>query len=467
MSTQTDSTNAPSSLLDAQTSAQFFSTVRTATTNVTSIYPAAESPFTRSDANLDLFTQSQDEYQTPLTDLPRTSRRQSLDRERIPDRLYAIGLNGSTYDVLGCVRRRERRSSELCNNDLSGVEELDEGTRRGGRPGYSSGSGAEVSPNTNSPPRGAVLPQAKGQLPIDQRDPVRLDGYHISSERREGNSSEPEDKDKDTTPRSSSLLKQVEIDLSTTPPPSRPSKPAGLPYRRPMHGHRHSVDTVVHPLPLLPRFPSGSQGKNKDPNHRGSSPSGSSSRDSSTPSPGASVTVSPSALTKRNSSRPSPRGSYVPKAGVSEGPYTTGRDSEAAESVPVLGRVPFPRTASGEHPSFGLGPGPASRLGALPSSLETLTQAEMNGDGIASAGLVRNQYRGRYNSEVGIPRPRRTRPNSFDDGGIKPHRSRYESMVNLVTGSEALTRDGEIITLVFADGKEHDYVGVVHGIYPD
>jgi hypothetical protein len=80
-------------------------------------------------------------------------------------------------------------------------------------------------------------------------------------------------------------------------------------------------------------------------------------------------------------------------------------------------------------------------------------------------GSARNQYRGRYTSEVGIPRPRRTRPNSFDEGGAKPRRSRYESMVNLGTGSEALTREGsvhgEIITLVFADGKEHDYVRVV------
>lgn len=463
MSTQTDSTNAPSSLLDNQTSAQFFSTVRTTTTNVTSIYPTAESPFTRSDANLHLFTQSQEEYQTPLTDLPRTSRRLSLDRERIPDRLSAIGLNGSTYDVLGAGRRRERRSSELCNNDLSGVEELDEGTRRGGRPVYSSGSGAEMSPRTDSPAGGPVLPQqAKRQPPsADQRsNPLE---YDISSERREGTSSEQEDKGKDTTPRSSSLLKQVEIDLSTTPPPSRSSKPAGLPYRRPMHGHRHSVDTVAHPLSHLPRFPSGPQGKHKDLNYRGSSPSSSSSRDSTTPSPGANPPVSPSALVRRNSSRPSPRGSYVPKAGLStsvgslalEGPYTTGRESEAAISVPALTRVPFPRTASGEHPSSG----PGSRL----SSLETLTPAEMNGNGII---YPRNQYRGRYNSEVGISRPKRTRPNSFDDGGIKPRRSRYESMVNLGTGSDALTREGsvhgEIITLVFADGKEHDYVRVVH-----
>ena len=159
----------------------------------------------------------------------------------------------------------------------------------------------------------------------------------------------------------------------------------------------------------------------------------------------------------------------MPKAGMStsvgslalEGPYTTGRESEAAVSVPAFIRVPFPRTASGE-PSYS---GPGSRLAALPSSLETLTPTEMNGNGTMHA---RNQYRGRYTSEVGISRPKRTRPNSFDDGGIKPRRSRYESMVNLGTGSEALTREGsvhgEIITLVFADGKEHDYVRVVvHG----
>ena len=468
MSTQTDSTtNPPSSLLDNRASAQFFSTVRTNTTNNTSIYPTADSPFTRSDANLHLVTQPQEEYQTPLTDLPRSSRRLSFDRERIPDRLCAIGLNGSTYDVLGGGRRRERRSSELCNNDLSGVEELDEGTRRGGRPGYS--SGAEMSPRTDSPARGPgpfQQQQAKGQPEsTDQRgNPLRSDEYDISSERRQGNNSE--DKDKDTTPRSSSLLRQVEIDLSTTPPPSRPSKPAGLPYRRPTHGHRHSVDTVAHPLSHFPRFPSGPQGKNKDLNYRGSSPSSSSGRDSSTPSPSANPPVSPSALVKRSSSRPSPRGSYVPKAGMStsvgslalEGPYTTGRESEAAVSVPAFIRVPFPRTASGEPPYSG----PGSRLAALPSSLETLTPTEMNGNGIM---YPKNQYRGRYNSEVGISRPRRTRPNSFDDGGIKPRRSRYESMVNLGTGSEALTREGsvhgEIITLVFADGKEHDYVRVI------
>ena len=39
-------------------------------------------------------------------------------------------------------------------------------------------------------------------------------------------------------------------------------------------------------------------------------------------------------------------------------------------------------------------------------------------------------------------------------------------MVNLSTGSDALTREssvhGEIITLIFTDGKGHDYVCVVH-----
>ena len=39
-------------------------------------------------------------------------------------------------------------------------------------------------------------------------------------------------------------------------------------------------------------------------------------------------------------------------------------------------------------------------------------------------------------------------------------------MVNLSTGSDALTREssvhGEIITLIFMDGNEYDYVHVVH-----
>lgn len=108
MSTRTDLTDANSDLLGCQSSAQFFGTVRTTTTNATSIY-SAEPPFKRSgsDANRDLFAQSQ-------------GRRQSLG-EHIPDRRHAIGLGGSTYDVLG-GRRRERRSSELHNHDLSGVE---------------------------------------------------------------------------------------------------------------------------------------------------------------------------------------------------------------------------------------------------------------------------------------------------------------------------------------------------------
>jgi hypothetical protein len=138
-----------------------------------------------------------------------------------------------------------------------------------------------------------------------------------------------------------------------------------------------------------------------------------------------------------------------------EGPYPTGWESEATISVLVLIWVPFPHTVCGEPPCSG----PGLRL----SLLETLTPAEMNGNGIS---YTRNQYRGQYNSEVGISCPKQPRPNSFDDGGIKAHCSRYESMVNLGTGSDALMREssvhGEIIILVFTDGKEHEYVRVVH-----
>src|SRR5258706_11272686 len=109
---------------------------------------------------------------------------------------------------------------------------------------------------------------------------------------------------KDTTPQSSSLLQQVEIDLLTTPPPLRPSKPASLPYRHPMHGHQHSVDMGTHPLSHLPCFPSGPQGENKDLNYRGSSPSSSSSHDSTTLPPGAHPPVSASVLVTRIQAAP-------------------------------------------------------------------------------------------------------------------------------------------------------------------
>jgi hypothetical protein len=108
----------------------------------------------------------------------------------------------------------------------------------------------------------------------------------------------------------------------------------------------------------------------------------------------------------RNSSRPLPRDSYVPKARVPAsagslalgGPYNTSWKRKMQTAVPVsLGQVPYP-----------------------------------------------------------LPRPRRAlqrlRPDSVDDGGITADRLRYESMVNLGPGTEALEPEasvhGELITLV-------------------
>jgi hypothetical protein len=78
-----------------------------------------------------------------------------------------------------------------------------------------------------------------------------------------------------------------------------------------MHGRRHSVDTVAHPLSHLPCFPPGPWGKNKDLNYRGSSPSSSSGHDSTTPPPGANLPVSPSVLVRRI--HPAPRVLTYPK----------------------------------------------------------------------------------------------------------------------------------------------------------
>jgi hypothetical protein len=81
----------------------------------------------------------------------------------------------------------------LCNNDLSGVEELDEGTRQDRWPGYSSGSEAEVPPRTGLPACDPVLPQwVNGQSPST----TDLDKYGMRYERSHGNNNSKEDKDK-------------------------------------------------------------------------------------------------------------------------------------------------------------------------------------------------------------------------------------------------------------------------------
>lgn len=55
--------------------------------------------------------------------------------------------------------------------------------------------------------------------------------------------------------------------------------------------------------------------------------------------------------------------------------------------------------------------------------------------------------RGRYNSELdttGTRASRKQRPNSLDDGGVRPGRSRIESMMNLGSSGDALSRENSL-----------------------
>lgn len=165
--------------------------------------------------------------------------------------------------------------------------------------------------------------------------------------------------------------------------------------RRPTHRSRHSVETVG----LAP----------KDPIlRRDISPDGISS-------------VGPRVMLRRSSTKTAvPRnGSYLPRGGL---------DDPRASKEDIEGPIAFPRSVSGDA-----SPAPSS-------------------DGPTGADSSVNdrprQPRGRFQSEIeGMSASRRARPNSYDELGQRPHRARFESMVNLgvassnASASDILSRD--------------------------
>ncbi|KAI0060757.1 hypothetical protein BV25DRAFT_1806793 [Artomyces pyxidatus] len=164
--------------------------------------------------------------------------------------------------------------------------------------------------------------------------------------------------------------------------------------RRPTHRARHSVDNPV----LLP----------KDSLLR---------RDSSPDSPG--LTASGRIVVRRNSSKHGPQrnGVYVPRR--------SSPDDGDSDSLSV---IPFPRAVSGEH-------------GALTPTSDSPSPGEIVQN--PSSKDRPHQPRGRFQSEVdGASSRRKPRPNSYDEFGAKPYRSRFESMVNLgVASSNASASD--------------------------
>ncbi|KAL6298975.1 hypothetical protein BKA93DRAFT_743141 [Sparassis latifolia] len=172
--------------------------------------------------------------------------------------------------------------------------------------------------------------------------------------------------------------------------------------RRPTHRARHSVDTAGLPPrdALLPR-------------------------DSS---PDTSSSPSPRLVLRRSSTKTGMHrnGVYIPRNDSGS------RDSE--------NRVPFPRSISAEQSTPPLG-----------DPLDVHFPAAASGASTPDSVIHQNkprQLRGRFQSEIdGASSRRKPRPNSYDELGAKPRRSRFESMVNLgvatgnASASDLMIRD--------------------------
>ncbi|KAG8836037.1 hypothetical protein FRC17_010501 [Serendipita sp. 399] len=414
-SSLTDST-AGFSLSDNRASTRF-GTVRTVTTMATSIVPSETASINGArQESKNGHQESFDDplppastYQTQFTEIPTTTRRRSYDRDASAARLAALSQS-PTSETTPARPWRERRSSELPSADLSNVEEVDENGTRRGRPVREVAPLMTALDPTPAPPP-AVPPRR-----------ISLDRPRVSFEENP--------------------LKPV--DLTSSPP--RPK--AGLPFRRPLHGHRHSVDTVATTTMLLPIPRNASLSKDRD-----RQPSPSPSRESTTPSPPTGG-LRPALSPRRTSSRASPRASYVPKLnGVDDARRKHSGESDQIEPTsmaPAVPRVPFPRSTSGDFALSGSGMSVTSRSAALPDTVAEEHRIN-NVDGMprraSGGGPVRPVLpRGRYNSEqdtVGT-RARKPRPTSLDDGGAHPGRSRFESMVNMGASGDALSRESSM-----------------------
>ncbi|KAF8265070.1 kinase-like domain-containing protein [Lactarius quietus] len=149
---------------------------------------------------------------------------------------------------------------------------------------------------------------------------------------------------------------------------------------------------------------------------------------------------------RRNSTRNGQRsGLYVPRRSSPEDSAGSGADSDSP-----LVPIPFPRAVSGE---YGSAPSPSPFITPSQSQstqFDALERVSSNEHGAVSASASANASspsllaRGRFQSEVdGSSSRRRPRPNSYDEFGAKPRRSRFESMVNLgvASGEQASASD--------------------------
>ncbi|KAI0953922.1 hypothetical protein AcV7_007316 [Taiwanofungus camphoratus] len=363
-SSMTDSTMF-SSLLEVQRSSSGqnkFGTIRTVTTEATSLDPSETPSFTFTDGS-SMAASLKEEF----------GRKRGTDAPTRPS--------------------RERRPSETAMIDLTRViEEVDEsGSSSKGSRAKTTTSDRIPEQDKEKQSKASPIKLGKGKWPDDFLDAFQaprsssplLDDESIVSP--------------SYTPLSISPPRKLAVVGASRPDASLESLPQ-FP-RRPSHRARHSVDTPG----LLP----------KDSVLR---------RDSS-PDTGLAQSP-PRIMLRRNSTKTGPHrnGVYIPRSN------SRSTDSES--------RVPFPRAVSGERHTP-----PSDRAGvAFPSDTS-------NPDTNVSHDKPR-QPRGRFQSEIdGSSSRRKPRPNSYDELGAKPRRSRFESMVNLgvvtsnASASDLMNRD--------------------------
>ena len=199
--------------------------------------------------------------------------------------------------------------------------------------------------------------------------------------------------------------------------------------RRPTHRARHSVDA---PVVLAPKDVCTVL-------RRDSSPDPSSLGLGSSPS---------RVALRRNSTRNGRSGTYVPRRSSPEDGGSGGDNSDSQQQQQLAVPIPFPRAVSGESPSPFSTPSQSQsspqfeHAGAAAAAGGGSISATSSADASASSpSLI---PRGRFQSEVdGSSSRRRPRPNSYDEFGAKPRRSRFESMVNLgvASGEQASASD--------------------------
>jgi hypothetical protein len=294
---------------------------------------------------------------------------------------------------------RERRPSETAIVDLTRViEEAEDSSTSAKGAGRSNGSAVTAASPPSSPqrPKLSAIRLGKGKWPDDFLDafPAKKDFGSAFLDEEDLRPPSPQALRPQSPPASP---------LSISPPRKLAIQNSGrvngsvesLPQfpRRPSHRSRHSVDTPG----LLPKTDALLR--------QDSSPDG------------GNVPPSPRIMVRRTSTRPGPtpnrNGIYIPREGSAESP------------MPEEPSVPFPSgRASGEISST-----PPQAV-HFPPDLRTAKDKD------TSAEERPRLPRGRFQSEIdGASARRKPRPQSYDDAGAKPRRSRFESMVNLGVGS--------------------------------